>query len=340
MANLLFAVDVGKGTQDIAVPDFRKNEENWPKFILPSPTEKLARKVRSFSRDIKVDGYVMGGGPVKKALLEHVGKGFTVTITERAAKTVRDDIDEVRRMGFQVVDSVEYPDLFLTDLEIANYQKILWLIDEEMELPEFTVGVACQDHGFVKGQSDRVTRFRFLRELLERERRPERMVITEETGFFSRFDSNLKQLKEAGLKGFVMDSKIAAVAGMVGYAGRVGVKEFVVLDVGNGHTLGASVRNGEIAGLFEHHTRMLDREKVELLVERLVSAEITFEEVFEDGGHGAVVFERVNPEKVFVVGPNRKLLRGYGEEAYPLGDAMFYGCAGLVEAFRWLTSED
>ena len=333
MANRFFAVDVGKGTQDIVIPDFKENEENWVKAILPSPTEKLARKVRALNADVTVDGYVMGGGPVKKALLDLIKRGFSVTITKRAAKTVRDDIDEVRRLGFKLVDSVDRADLFLTDLELDNYQKILWLINEDLELQDFTIGVACQDHGFVKGQSDRVTRFNFLRELLEKERRPEKMVVREKTGFFSRFDSILEQLEEAGLNGFVMDSKLSAVAGMVEYARNLGVREFVVLDVGNGHTLGASVRDGEIVGLFEHHTRMLNREKVEKLVEKLVSKRLTFEEVFEDGGHGAVVFETVSPEKIFVVGPNRKLLKGYGEEAYPLGDSMLYGCAGLVQAF-------
>ena len=336
MANFLFAVDVGKGTQDIVVPDFKENEENWVKIILPSPTEKLAKKVRSFNRDITVDGYVMGGGPVKRALLEHIKKGYSVTITERAARTIRDDLEEVESLGFRVVHSVDKVDLFLTDLEMDNYQKILWLMCEGLKLKDFTVGVACQDHGFIKGQSDRVTRFNFLRELLEKERRPEKMVITERTGFFSRFDSILEQLGRAELNGFVMDSKLAAVAGMVDYAERLGVKEFVVLDVGNGHTLGASVKGGEIVGLFEHHTKLLSRGKVERLVDRLVKGEITFDEVFEDGGHGAVVFETVEPEKVFVVGPNRELLKGYGEEAYPLGDAMLYGCAGLVRAFRFL----
>lgn len=336
MANFLFAVDVGKGTQDIVVPNFKENEENWVKVILPSPTEKLARKVKLFKRDITVDGYVMGGGPVKRALLEHIKKGYSVTITERAARTVRDDLEEVERLGFSIVDSVDDVDLFLTDLEIDNYQKILWLINKDLELKNFTVGVACQDHGFVKGQSDRVTRFNFLRELLEKERRPEKMVIIEKTGFFSRFDSILEQLKEAGLNGFVMDSKLAAVAGMVDYADRLGVEEFVVLDVGNGHTLGASVKGGEVIGLFEHHTKLLNRDKVEKLVKKLVKGEITFDEVFEDGGHGAVVFETIEPERVFVVGPNREILKGYGEEAYPLGDVMLYGCAGLVRAFRFL----
>ncbi len=340
VANLFLGVDIGKGTQDIVVPDFSLNEENWPKAILPSPTEKLAKKVAELSGDIGVCGYVMGGGPVKRALVNHLKRGFSVRITEKAARTIRDDIDEVKRLGFEVVDSLDRCDIYLSDLETETYQRILWSIDGGLELSQFTIGIACQDHGFVKGQSDRVTRFRYLRKLLERERRPERMVVTERTGFFTRFDSILEQLSEIGLKGFVMDSKIAAVAGMDGYAKRLGVKEFVVLDVGNGHTLGASVKEGEVVGLFEHHTKMLDGSKLKLLVGKLVRGELSFEEVFEDGGHGAVVFEKIEPERVFVVGPNRRLAARVGEEAYPLGDAMLYGCAGLVEAFRFLTSKD
>jgi len=328
------AVDIGKGTQDIVYRLPGKVEENWPKLILPSPTEKLSIEVSKFSKDLNVCGYTMGGGPVKRALLEHIKKGFKVRITKEAAKTIRDDLNEVKRMGFEVVDCLETCDLFLTDLDLELYRTFLGFMGESLE--NTVVGVACQDHGFVKGQSDRITRFEYFKKILREERDPRKLVIVEETGFFSRFDSILRQLQLEGVKGFVMDSKIAAVAGMVEYARKEGVDSFIVLDIGNGHTLGASVKGGRIAGLFEHHTKMLNREKLRKLVERLASAEILFEEVFNDGGHGALAFEPVKPEKIYVVGPNRELFRGYGEFAYPLGDAMLYGCAGLVSAAELL----
>jgi uncharacterized protein (DUF1786 family) len=332
----LIAVDIGKGTEDIVIPLNEKREENWPKLIIPSPTEKLAREISKTKKDITVCGYTMGGGPVKKALIEHLKRGFSVKITPKAAKTIRDDLEQVRKIGFEVTDSFKNCDFFLSDLNFEAYQRFLWLINENLNIKEFTLGIACQDHGFVKGQSDRVTRFKYFQDLLERERNPKKMVITQKTGFFSRFDSILEQLSENGLNGFVMDSKIAAVAGMVDYAQKENVKEFVVLDIGNGHTLGASVKNGEIVGLFEHHTKMLNREKIKSLVEKLVSNSLSFDEVFEDGGHGALTFEPVNPEKIYVVGPNRNLFKDYGEFAYPLGDSMLYGCAGIISAFRSL----
>jgi hypothetical protein len=70
------------------------------------------------------------------------------------------------------------------------------------------------------------------------------------------------------------------------------------------------------------------------LVEKLASATLTFEEVFNDNGHGAVVFEKINPEKVLIAGPNRKLFKKYGEYAYPGGDVMITGCIGLYEVAK------
>jgi uncharacterized protein (DUF1786 family) len=79
---------------------------------------------------------------------------------------------------------------------------------------------------------------------------------------------------------------------------------------------------------------MLNLEKLSSLTEKLVRGSITFEEVYGDGGHGALLFEPVSPQKVFLVGPNRKKFKKLGEYAYPLGDAMLFGCAGLLEVLR------
>jgi uncharacterized protein (DUF1786 family) len=96
----------------------------------------------------------------------------------------------------------------------------------------------------------------------------------------------------------------------------------------------STVKNGRLCGFLEHHTRMLNLEKLSALTEKLVRGSITFEEVYEDGGHGALLFEPVSPQKVFLVGPNRKKFKKLGEYAYPLGDAMLFGCAGLLEVLR------
>ena len=328
----VFMIDIGKGTQDLLYSDENLNTESWVKAILPSPTTMLAEKVKKIEENLRIDGFIMGGGPVKKAILEHLKKGFKVTISQRAARTIRDDIEEVKRLGIEIVEKVENPNFFLRDLEFELYKKLLKLAGKEFNPDIFAV--ACQDHGFVKGQSDRITRFKYFEEKLKETRDPHDFFFVQETGFFSRFDSILQQLRDGGYRGFVVDSKVASVCGILSYAEEIGIKEFIGLDIGNGHTLGVSIKGGEICGLFEHHTRYLTPEKLKELVEKLASATLTFEEVFNDNGHGAVVFEKINPEKVLIAGPNRKLFKKYGEYAYPGGDVMITGCIGLYEVAK------
>ncbi len=326
-------VDVGKGTQDILIPAGKEKVENWPKVVLPSPTTRIAKRIREWKGgEIRLCGYTMGGGPVRKAVIEFLKRGGRVVATKEAAKTFRDDIEVVKEMGVEIVEELKECDFYLKDLDFELFGELRRLagIGEEFE----GVGVACQDHGFVKGQSDRVTRFNYLKEMLGRSRRPWELYHTVKTGFLSRFDSIIDQIEREGLKGFVMDSKLAAVGGVCSYAGEEGVREFVCVDCGNGHTLVSTVKDGLICGFLEHHTRMVTSEKLEKFMVKLVEGRITFEEVFRDGGHGALFIERIEPEKVYLVGPNRERFKELGEYAYPLGDAMLFGCAGLLEALK------
>ena len=123
----VFLVDIGKGTQDLLYADERTNTENWVKAILPSPTVKLARKVASFNGDLFVDGYVMGGGPVKRALVQHIKKGYRVVVSERVARTIKDDLEKVKSLGIDIVEKIDRPNLFLSDLEFELYEELLRL---------------------------------------------------------------------------------------------------------------------------------------------------------------------------------------------------------------------
>jgi len=324
-------VDVGKGTQDILIPLKGKTKENFVKAVLPSPTEKLARIISTYEGDLSLCGYTMGGGPLKKAILEHIKKGYRVRATVPAAKSLRDDLSVVRKWGIEVVEKIDNCDLFLSDLDFKTYESLLSCAGVK-ESVEF-VGVACQDHGFKKGQSDRITRFNYLKEILSKERNPLKLFHTEELPFFSRFSSIISQLRKRGIKGFVIDSKLAAVAGVISYAEEKGVKEFVCIDCGNGHTMVSTVKEGLICGFLEHHTKFLNPEKLEKFMVKLIKGEITFNEIYEDGGHGALFIEKINPEKIYLVGPNRDKFKDLGEFAYPLGDAMLFGCAGLLRVF-------
>ena len=323
-------VDVGKGTQDILIPIHRENPNNWVKAVLPSPTVKISKLIKSWDgKEIKFCGYTMGGGPLKKATLDFIKKGGKVIATEKAARSFRDDLEEVEKLGIEIVKEISKCDFFLRDLEFEVFKNLRKLsgLSEDFEF----IGVACQDHGFVKGQSDRITRFNYLSNLLKKSRRPQELYHTSKTNFLSRFDSILEQIEEEGLKGFVMDSKIAAIAGVISFAREEGVEEFVCVDCGNGHTMVSTVKKGLICGFLEHHTKMLTSEKLKRLTLKLINGDITFNEVYNDGGHGSLFIERVNPEKVYLVGPNREKFKELGEYAYPMGDSMLFGCAGLKE---------
>ena len=329
---MVLFVDIGKGTQDILVPRKGLNPENWVKAILPSPTSKFASLIENSKRDLKIDGMVMGGGPLKKALVNHLKRGYKVVLSERFARTIRDDLEKVKELGFEVKENLESPDFFFKDLEFELYEELLKMagLDRNFSF----LGVACQDHGFVKGQSDRVTRFKLFEKFLSRSRNPLEFFFTSKTGIFSRFDSILEQLKIYGVEGFVVDSKIASICGIMAYAEELGVDEFVGLDIGNGHTLGVSIRGGLVGGIFEHHTKMVNADKLRLLVKKLISGKLTFEEVYEDGGHGDLIFEPVKAERIFITGPNRFLFKEYGEYVYPFGDVMITGCVGLFKIYH------
>jgi len=333
MMNIM-CIDIGKGTQDILYLDIEKNNiENAVKLILPSPTRIIADRILKMEGDIKIDGKVMGGGPVSRAIFQHIKKGYKVIMTKRCARTVRDDLEEVARKGIILKDTVDNPDIILKDLDFEMFKGIFREIGVEFK-PE-VVAVACQDHGFVKGQSDRITRFNYFREQLRRSSNPLEYIMTEGGSIFSRFDSILETLEEYKYKGFVMDSKIASICGILDYAIEEGVEEFIGLDIGNGHTLGVSIKDGKVRGIFEHHTSMLTPEKLKGIVDRLAEGRLRNEDIYKDGGHGAVVLEGIEPQEIFITGPNRKLFKRYGRYAYPGGDVMITGCVGLLRAFMY-----
>ena len=73
---------------------------------------------------------------------------------------------------------------------------------------------------------------------------------------------------------------------------------------------------------------------------KLGDGTLTFEEIFDDGGHGCFIndapgFDEV--ELVAVTGPKRNIARDSKMDIYfaaPHGDMMMTGCFGLVEAYK------
>jgi uncharacterized protein (DUF1786 family) len=333
----ILAVDVGTGTQDIMLYDTEEPIENAVKLVLPSPTRIIANKIRNHHHDLFLSGETMGGGPVSRAIKSHLEKGYRVVMTESAARTVRDDLDEVRSAGVEIVPDgekhSEIAEIKLADIDLDILKAALQPFDVSLEFDQ--IGVAVQDHGFSEGMGDRDFRFHKIREKMNSPLLPEEFAYhAEAPDYFTRMQGVLRTLK--GYEPTVMDSKFAALCGCTCDPYVESMDNYVALDIGNGHTLAASFKEGKICGVFEHHTRMLTSSMIESYVDRLVSGEITHEEVHEDGGHGAWVVEPIEKyESLVATGPRRKMLLETGFEVYnaaPAGDVMMVGPAGLIKA--------
>lgn len=322
----MLAIDIGKGTQDILVEQGEPTE-NSTKLVLPSPTVLKAREIRSTPGDIFVTGRTMGGGPVSKALIERA-QTHDVAITPNASRTIRDDPREVADRGLRITtQNPGYPEIELTDVDLPRLRRGLETLG--IETPD-DVAVAVQDHGVAPpGVSDREFRIDHFREKLGNDGAPfHDFVHSEMTPDFTRVSAALDAISEADARGFVMDSKLASIAGAL-----PDELPALVIDVGNGHTLAALVdEERRVAALLEHHTRNLTAEKLDTYLEKLIAGNLTHEEVFEDHGHGACTAHAPDPAAYVKTGPRRSLLDGSQfplRDAHPLGDVMMAGPRGL-----------
>ena len=112
----------------------------------------------------------------------------------------------------------------------------------------------------------------------------------------------------------------------------------VVANIGNFHSLAFHFFDGQVVGLFEHHTGELTSARLAEYVAQLSAGSITNEAVFADKGHGALVFDRdaPPPDLLAVTGPRRALLVDSGVQphlAVPHGDMMLTGNLGLLRAY-------
>jgi hypothetical protein len=151
----------------------------------------------------------------------------------------------------------------------------------------------------------------------------------------------------------------------------------LVANVGNFHTLAFRLGPGGIEGVFEHHTGLIDRPRLEGLLRALADGSLKHADVFGDMGHGALIYsdEPLPLGKgefdVAVTGPRRNLFRTAATPtttpptadhrpqtaaknllpdyslpdplipyfAVPFGDMMIAGCFGLLAATADLLPE-
>ena len=336
----ILAIDVGTGTQDIMIYDTEKELENSIKLVLPSPHLYISQQIREIENDIYFTGEIMGGGKIKRSILEHMEKGYNVVMQPTCAKTIRDDLNQVKDLGIEIAeegkDYTDYTEIKMGDINIRKLSEFLLGYDLDFDFDE--IAIAVQDHGYNENMGDRDFRFEKIREKVSHPISPLEFGFKGEMPeYFTRMQAVRRQIEDEGIDTIplVMDTKFASIAGMCYDEVAEKLDSFIVIDIGNGHTTAASIENGKIQGVFEHHTSSLTGESLERYIRRLASGEITHEEVHEDFGHGAHVLNPISQiEKVIVSGPKRELIEKTNldwHHAAPGGDVMMTGTIGLIK---------
>lgn len=336
----ILSIDVGSGTQDIMLYDSDESIENSSKMVLPSPTRIIAERIRKHKNDLFLSGETMGGGSVNTAIKNHLKKGYKVIMTEDAARTINDNLNLVESLGVHIVPNGEknpaISEMRLKDVDLNAIKEAFNQFDVELEFDY--IGVAVQDHGFMPGIGNRNFRFRKIKEKLDIPRKPEEFTYFNSVpDYFTRMNAVLKTLK--GYNTVLMDSKFAAICGITCDDYVKNLDSYIALDIGNGHTLAASVFEGKISGVFEHHTGMLTPNKLINYIEKLALGILTHEQIHGDGGHGAWIAEAIDGfECVVATGPKREILKKTDFKVHyatPAGDVMMSGPVGLINAINY-----
>lgn len=335
----ILAIDIGAGTMDVVLHDPAQPMENATQLVLPSATSVIGRRIeraRRAGRPVFLHGNLMGGYHTSIAVWRHIDAGLAVYATERAARTVHDDIDLLVRRGMKITGDppADAVAIELHDVDLALLAKALGSYD--LTLPA-TVAVAAQDHGFSPKSSNRLFRFEHWRRLLTTGSTLADHIWTKPPEYMTR----LRAIQDDVPGAIVADTGPVAVLGALEDERVAAEAErgACIVNVGNQHTLGLLVRGEELFGVMEHHTESMTTAKLERLITRLIAGTVTHDEVFDDDGHGALVLERYRELAPFsfvaVTGPNRAMAKPLGWYfAAPYGAMMLAGCFGLIRGVR------
>jgi uncharacterized protein (DUF1786 family) len=362
----ILTVDVGTGTQDIFLYDSRLDIENGFKLIVPSPTMRVHREIKEATKRkeaVLLTGVTMGGGPSQWAAEAHVRAGLPLFATPDAARSFNDDLEVVQASGIQIVEEDESNRLGkrITRFELLDYDfKAIAAAFEQfgVALNDLAaVTVAVFDHGnSPPDYSDRQFRFDYLDERIRDKNRLSAFayLADEIPPIMTRLQAvaaSARREQQAILGDVplvVMDTAPAAVLGAT-FDRKVAERSRVLIaNVGNFHTLAFRLGPQGIEGVFEHHTGLLDLNKLDSLLVSLSSGTISHQDVFGDHGHGALIYDPTpldlgkRPFGVAVTGPRRNLMLASSLKPYfavPFGDMMISGCFGMLAAVADLIPE-
>jgi uncharacterized protein (DUF1786 family) len=348
------AIDIGAGTEDILLFDSQKKSiENCVKMVLPSPSlifsEEVEKSIKK-KRDLLIIGSTIGGGSLTSILKKHIENGFKVLMTEKSAYSIRNNLDEVRELGIQVIKKEDQSDfsgevLFSKEVNIRQINSFLKDVGESL-IDVDVVALAVQDHGVSPiGLSNRKFRIQTLKEKLERNRRIDSLAFKREEipSYFLRMISaaqdSKSQLPTAEV--LVMDTAPSALLGCLKDREVETEESILAVNVGNSHIIAAIIRDGMVTAMMEHHTSLLDSKRLEEILIKFANGKITDYEIFENNGHGLFYLSKqTNIRELDIIaatGPNRDLLSMTSlpiHFAAPAGDMMMTGPIGLIEAAK------
>lgn len=351
----ILAMDIGAGTQDILLYDDGKRLENCVKLVLPSPGPLLAARVDAVNEagdDLFATGHTVGGGSFSRAVKRHLAAGRRVYMDAGAAYTVRNNLDDVRELGIEIVDAPP-PDfrgstLHTDEVDLSILADLLGRIGESLGEVE-GAAVAVQDHGaYRSGESNRKTRLSRMRRRLRENPDPRGLsyLAREVPADLPRQASAARRLAEQLPRRdiLVMDTAPAAVAGCLADR-RVAAASggnLLLINAGNGHTLAYLLSESRVTAVFEHHTRRLEPTAFASYLEDFCAGRARDDDEYMASGHGLFYLEEppglAGIDLIGLTGPNRELLEGTGLPIYypsPGGDMMMTGPVGLVSSLLY-----
>lgn len=355
----ILAIDIGTGTQDIFLFDSRLDIENGFKMVMPSPTMLVRQRLQEATRRgdaVLLSGVTMGGGPCAWAAEDHARQGLPIYATPDAARTLNDDLEAVQGMGITIVSEDEARGLSdsvvrlsLRDFDFSLIATVFKLFDIPLSHLD-AVAVAVFDHGAAPpGVSDRQFRFDYIDQRIRQDNRLSAFAFRSDNipPIMTRMQAVAATAQDVDAPLIVMDTAPAAVLGASCDPLVAARQRCLIVNIGNFHTLAFRLGNGGIEGVFEHHTGLIDLPKLESLLRRLADGSLSRGDVFDDHGHGALIYESTplplgNADfDVAVTGPRRSLFKpSKGSPALtlrphfavPFGDMMIAGCFGLLVA--------
>lgn len=294
-------------------------------------------------------GEIMGGGPSTWGVEEILRSGGKVFATPDAARTLNDDLEQVASMGITIISSDEaekLPDQVLRvkflDFDFETIRQTFGLFGMDL-LDLDAIAVAVFDHGAAPSNvSDRKFRFDYLDERIKLKNRLSAFAYPSDAipAAMTRLQAVANSARDLTIPLVVMDTAPAAVLGAL-YDPQVRLmNQKIVANIGNFHTLAFRLGKGGIEGVFEHHTGLVDRLKLETYLNQMADGSLDNKVVFNDHGHGALLysdnyFDLLKHRSLVVTGPRRSVMEGSLMKPCfpaPFGDMMIAGCFGLLSA--------